>query len=226
MKCADCESLFDAYLDGELSGSLRLEFDAHRLRCRRCQQTLAMMETVTQVIGCDPEPPELSFDFTDRVLATVEKRRPLSIRLRSTRVAVVAGVALQAAAVLMFATMFPFNDAVTDPVDTPPGTNIVMTDPGQYDDLGDKDARDALADHIREYAKLIEFYKADGSNPATDLRNMARYASFEVTPQVAASTREAAEFSPWRLFLEMLHPRPTAPEKEDPAPAAADVYPL
>ena len=51
MNCSEAEQLFDAFLDGQLTGSLRLELDAHRLRCRRCQQTLAMMEACEHGAG-------------------------------------------------------------------------------------------------------------------------------------------------------------------------------
>ena len=53
MNCSEAERLFDPYLDGELSGSLRLEFDAHRLRCTLCQRKLAMMEACEHILGGD-----------------------------------------------------------------------------------------------------------------------------------------------------------------------------
>ena len=90
MNCSEAEQLFDAYLDGQLTGSLRLELDAHRLRCRRCQQTLAMMEACEHVLTADRRAPELSVDFTERVMADTTRRRRIPGRLRSTRVALAA----------------------------------------------------------------------------------------------------------------------------------------
>jgi hypothetical protein len=103
MNCSEAEQLFDAYLDGQLTGSLRLELDAHRLRCRRCQQTLAMMEACEHVLTADRRVPELAEDFTERVMTDVGQRRRIPGRLRSTRVALAAGFVVQAAAVLILA---------------------------------------------------------------------------------------------------------------------------
>ena len=68
MNCAEFERLIDAYLDGELAGSLRVEFDAHRLRCRRCQLTMIAMESVETVLANDRPLATLSDDFTERVM--------------------------------------------------------------------------------------------------------------------------------------------------------------
>jgi hypothetical protein len=106
MNCSEAEQLFDAYLDGQLTGSLRLELDAHRLRCRRCQQTLAMMEACEHVLTADRRVPALAEDFTERVMSDAVRRRRIPGRLRSTRVAVAVGFGLQAAAVLILAIIF------------------------------------------------------------------------------------------------------------------------
>jgi RNA polymerase sigma-70 factor, ECF subfamily len=125
MRCAEYERLLDAYLDGHLAGSLRLEFDAHRLRCRQCQQTLAMMEAIGHVLAAPPRAPALSEDFTDLVMGRIEKRRPLAERLRSTRVAVVAVTLLQAAAVILFAIMLPSSPTIAPPANTAGQPTIV-----------------------------------------------------------------------------------------------------
>ena len=117
MNCSEAEQLFDAHLDGQLTGSLRLELDAHRLRCRRCQQTLAMMEACEHVLAANRRVPALAEDFTERVMSGVVQRRRIPGRLRSTRVAVAVGFALQAAAVLILAIIFQSKPG--QPVDTP-----------------------------------------------------------------------------------------------------------
>ena len=114
MNCADFEQLLDAYLDGELSGSLRLEFDAHRLRCRGCELTVASMEAVEDVITADRPVPSLSLDFTDRVMGKIEVRKPRSTRSRNLRIAIVGGTVLQAAAVLMLALLLPSSDTASN----------------------------------------------------------------------------------------------------------------
>ncbi len=106
MNCPEAEQFFDAYLDGELIGSLRLEFDAHRLRCSACQQKLAMMETCEHILARDTRMPTLSEGFTDRVMAEIEQRRLVARRTRKRRITIVATVALQAAAVIVFAVVW------------------------------------------------------------------------------------------------------------------------
>ncbi len=120
MICSECEQLFDAYLDGQLAGSLRLEFDAHRLRCRHCQQTLAMLESIGHVISSDAQAPELSGDFTSRVMQQVEQPRVL--RWPLPRIAIFLGAAAQVAAVLVFALLWSAapRGGPPAPVFTPP----------------------------------------------------------------------------------------------------------
>jgi hypothetical protein len=106
MNCPEAEQFFDAYLDGELAGSLRLEFDAHRLRCSACQQKLAMMEACEHILARDSRTPTLSDDFTNRVMSEIEQRRLVARRTRNRRITIAATVALQAAAVVIFAVVW------------------------------------------------------------------------------------------------------------------------
>ncbi len=105
MHCVEIEQLMDAWLDGELSGSLKLEFDAHRLSCARCQNMLSMLEACQHVIA-DDAPPAPSFDFTDRVMAQVSAPRTLKLeRARWKNRWVAVGLA-QVAAVAAFALLW------------------------------------------------------------------------------------------------------------------------
>ena len=113
MNCWDAEQLFDAYLDGQLSGTLRLELDAHRLRCPRCRQALAMMDACAHVISTDESRTRVSEDFTDRVMATIATRQAAPVRTFGSgwftagrRRLFVAAVA-QAAAVALFVMLWP-----------------------------------------------------------------------------------------------------------------------
>ena len=112
--CSEAEQFFDAYLDGGLSGSLRLEFDAHRLRCPVCQQKLAMMEACEHIISGDTRMPALSDDFTYRVMNEIRDRRVLRLRARRTRIVAAASILLPAAAVLLLAVLWPFDFQVYD----------------------------------------------------------------------------------------------------------------
>lgn len=105
MKCSDVEQLFDAYLERSLSGSLRLEFEAHRLRCRRCQQALAMLESAVHVIAHDRCGPSLSPDFTARVMDEIRGRQPLWRRVRLSPTTVSALLLAQAAVIAIAVMM-------------------------------------------------------------------------------------------------------------------------
>lgn len=107
MNCLDAEGLFDAYLDGELSGTLRLEFDTHRLHCPVCQQKLSLLETTEYVISSDLRGPSLSDDFTDKLMASIQQRKMEPHPLRLRRPLVAAAVVLQAAAVVAFVALLP-----------------------------------------------------------------------------------------------------------------------
>lgn len=122
MNCSEAGQFFDAYLDGELTGSLRLEFDAHRLRCTACQQKLAMMEACEHILAGDTRGPKFSPNFTNNVMNEIRHRgltRPLRPRRRMVYVA--AGI-MQAAAVIVFAFLWVNYWRSPAPVQ-PPGSN-------------------------------------------------------------------------------------------------------
>ena len=206
MNCADFERLTDAYLDGELSGSLRLEFDAHRLRCRSCQLTVAMMESVGHVIVADRSAPTVSDDFTDRVMLAIDRKRPLSLRLRSTRVAVVAGTLLQAAAVLYLALMIPSQSPV------PPLTGNDQDSVAATFARPDLDEKYALDDrkvdkHEEIRADIIAQIEALGVNLASDVNRVAEYAlALSVPDDYVRGTHGLNEPSPWGLILQAISP--------------------
>ncbi|MBK8913601.1 MAG: zf-HC2 domain-containing protein [Phycisphaerales bacterium] len=106
MHCSEWERLLDAHLDGQLSGSLRLEFDAHRLHCPRCQQIVAMMETIGTVITAD-EPPPLSTDFADRVMARIESAPAVTPWYRRSRLLAGLGAMNAVAAALLVFVVLP-----------------------------------------------------------------------------------------------------------------------
>lgn len=68
MNCTQACNLFDAYLDGELTGSLAAEFGAHHLACADCRRELALLEVTGHVIASDTDMPLLSSEFTERLL--------------------------------------------------------------------------------------------------------------------------------------------------------------
>jgi hypothetical protein len=109
MNCSEAEQFFDAFLDGELAGSLRLEFDAHRLRCPACQQKLAMVEACEHILARDSRVPTPRHDFTDRVMKAISQRRVIKLHARRRRIAIAASILLPAAMIGLFAILWPFS---------------------------------------------------------------------------------------------------------------------
>lgn len=179
MNCAEFEQLIDAYLDGELAGSLRVEFDAHRLRCRRCQLAMVAMESVETVVANDRPLVTLTDDFTERVMGAIAQPRSRTVRLRPMRIALVAGVLLQAAAVVLLA-LHPWGaaheannglgNATTLATGGMPGLTRDLDE--VYEQVDRKtELHQALADTIWDRLE------AAGVNVATDLNHLASYAS-------------------------------------------------
>jgi Putative zinc-finger len=106
MDCKQAEQLFDAYLDGELSGTLSTELGAHRLQCANCRRALALLEVTGHIVSADREPESLSPDFTERLLACVDEQEN-SVWVRwQHRFYVGAPLAAAAVIVLAFAGVF------------------------------------------------------------------------------------------------------------------------
>jgi len=188
MNCSEAEHFFDAYLDGELAGSLRLEFDAHRLRCTVCQQKLAMMEACEHILARDTRGPALSENFTDRVMGEIDQQRVIARRVRKRRIIVGAAVAFQAAAVIVFAVLWvgywsqpaqpvlepgadpEFTEAVGDAMDRGDPVRLWELVHGKYQDglaaisnLSDEPV--ALAGYVPAFLNLDELTGVSDDSP-------------------------------------------------------------
>ncbi|HRX85487.1 MAG TPA: zf-HC2 domain-containing protein [Phycisphaerae bacterium] len=105
MDCSQAKSLFNAFLDGELNGSLAAEFATHKLQCASCRRELALLEVMGHVLSTDTVVPELNADFTDRLMAcALEPARPQ--RLWRRRVLYIGGPLAAAACVLLALSVF------------------------------------------------------------------------------------------------------------------------
>jgi hypothetical protein len=213
MNCPECEQLFDAYLDGQLAGTLRLEFDAHRLRCPRCQQTLAMLEAAGHVIASDAVVPELSPDFTDRIMQAVAAPAPRIVRFPSTRVALFAAAIVQVAAVVSFVVLWPFGRTPVVPSAPTDVTAKLAASIAEHPDraLVYRSIVEGIEDHFWEM-------HAAGRQLTTDVLQMARYLDIQVPDDVVRESTKVAEVNPWQALWDTLQPR----EVEEPEPAVTD----
>lgn len=216
MNCSESEQFFDAYLDGELSGSLRLEFDAHRLRCPVCQQKLAMMEACEHILARDSGMPIPSDDFTDRVMNQISARRVIARRSRRRRIVVTAAVALQAAAVLVFAVVWSqLGHTRTEPV-------VATSTDVEFLDLVDKYMIG------KDKVRLTELIVARGdqlaaaqSNLRNDISGLARYAS---SLSILGDLPPWDDVSPWGALRPIF--APPAPEETEPPPDTTGPFSL
>ncbi len=217
MNCSDAEQFFDAYLDGEMAGSLRLEFDAHRLRCPVCQQKLAMMEACEHILTSDAHGPRLSADFTDRVMNEISSRKTVAVvHTRRKRLIIAGAAVLQAAAVILFALLWAGGDQTSPVLD--PGNDPLFTEKvGEAIAGGDRVRLMELVDY-----KQAEFLAAR-STLEDDMNSLARYAkSLSIFDEIAPVTDTTS--NPWGSLLNIIAPQ--TPEDSEPAPDAAGTYSL
>lgn len=100
ISCEHAQNLFDAYLNDELSPHLQAELDAHRLECSICRQQLTLMEACANVVHLDADEPQVSGDFTDRLMAILEEDRSARNTLQISRKLRIAGGLLGIAAAI------------------------------------------------------------------------------------------------------------------------------
>ena len=205
MKCSEAEQFFDAFLDGELAGSLRLEFDAHRLRCTVCQQKLAMMESCEHILARDTGGPVLSDDFTDRVMDEIEQRRVLAAHSRRRRLVIGGAVALQAAAVIVFAFLWTAYWNQPEPV-LPPGDPLFLPEV--------EDAMEGGPVALKEL--MFERLDQLGSAPASIEDQAKGLASFGLALSIFDGVIPESD-APSSLF-EILFPRPVPRAAEEAEP--------
>jgi len=218
MNCSECEQLFDAYLDGHLAGSLRLEFDAHRLRCPHCQQTLAMLETIGHVIAADAhQQPELSAGFTDRVLDEIARPRARVFRFPYVRAAVVVGALAQAAAVLAIALLWTSRSAPDSVPSTK--TDTSLADAATANDPAYRAVLGLIAEKVEDH--LWEMYST-GTQITADVKNLARYLNVSVPEDVVRESSKVAGVNPWQFFWGVLGP--TEEREPEPTSTAEDIH--
>ena len=205
MNCHDVEQFFDAFLDGELDGSLRLEFDAHRLRCRECQQKLAMLETCTHILANDETAtPSLDTDFTDGVMAAIaDQEAPQPMTRRVLHKIWPATALLPAAVLLLLAFVGPRFGFQADPTEA----HTTVSDLRAIEE--------AMEDRVDLYQLIMgeaERIWAANHDLATDAKALPQY----VMTLLPDNDQQSLMPSPFEL-LNMLAPSP--PENRDAATA-------
>jgi len=205
MNCHEAEQLFDAYFDGELSESLRLEFDAHRLSCPLCEQKLAILEACAHTISSDHDVPPLADDFTDRVMAQVRQTPVPIARLRRRWVAAAALANVAAAVALLIWLASPQNDQ--------PPTGLVAADRPAGESVSlDEALQDPTGVDLYGYiVSHVEQALAARKQVTEDLTSLPRYAlNFRLPQRTFDPTR------PLTSLLEALFPQqPAEPARDD-----------
>jgi hypothetical protein len=196
---------------------LRLEFDAHRLRCRRCQQTLAMLEAAGHVIASDTHTPAVSDDFTARVMSAVAQPRARVIRFPRLRVAIVAAALVQAAAILTIAIIR--NGQTAEPAQPTAPTVRVAGVESTLPDPGAEGVRSLFVEGVED--RLWEMFAA-GRNLPSDVLGLARYLDITLPADVARESSKLANVNPWQAFWGPLG----AGDEEEPeaAPPAGEIH--
>jgi hypothetical protein len=209
MNCFEAEQLFDAYLDRQLSGSLRLELEAHRLRCVRCQQALALAEACQSIIAADSDVPALRDDFTARVMSEVRDTARGGRPKRRWLIAA-ASVVLPAAAAL---ALLSWNARFQAPSAGPPPV-VVDASPS-----GDIDRAIRARDFVALYDGILELKErkmatlaAAGQNVTNDALTLLQ---LPMNIAVPADMAGVAPVNPLLLlFRDMLPPAEHRDEAE------------
>ncbi len=216
MNCNEAEQFFDAYLDDELSGSVRLEFDAHRLRCPVCQQKLAMMEACEHIVARDARLPLLSDDFTDRVMGAINNQRVIKLRSRR-RFVIAAATIMQAAAILVIALVWSSGDSnSTAGLANAGSQSEFLTD---VENALDKKDRVELLDLISQRADQVYAARYNIQNEVSQLASYA--ANLSVLSDISL-TPDATSESPLSDIMGILVPT-TTDEPEPPSDTSGPV---
>lgn len=193
MNCVEAEQLFDAHLDGELGGTLRLEFDAHRLRCGMCQQKLAMLEACEHMLAADSRTPGLRDDFVDRVMGAVATVQPLPAPRRRLQQRWVIGVtALGAAAGVALSFIWPGGSGV--PGASPGAAATAVISPDLANAMDDESG----VELYRYILSRVDQLSAAPGTLARDVRKLPGYAFDMALP---ADGRDLMPANPLFWFL-------------------------
>jgi hypothetical protein len=126
VNCQQFEHYLDAYLDEELEGTLKREFEVHLVDCESCGHLYAMMEAVGQIVAePDVDEPQLRADFTDRVMVGIADRQMKNLRVRK----IIAASSVAAAIALILTGLVFFTSIPSAPVVSPSSSMQIVQTP-------------------------------------------------------------------------------------------------
>lgn len=154
MRCEQAQQLFDAYLDDDLSPSLAMELDAHRLQCADCRRALALLEVSGHVLT-RKEALQPSHDFVDRLLACMDPVPESWLRNRRKMLWIGGPLAAAAVVALAFVGFSRERESIVAGkksvlIERPASSEEVTTqsvDPAEWAP-GDKESIEALVDRV------------------------------------------------------------------------------
>ena len=204
MNCKEARHLFDTYLDGELSGSMADEFNAHRLRCATCRRELALLEVTGHVISADTDTPLLDEEFTDRLLqAAIAERRPW---LRGRRLIYSISSLAAAACLALVLTYTLASPAAQEPsggLTRPmvlPGGDTVDSAEEMLENVESALSRDPGNEQLQQHAealrRLIETISEDTRDGASELQNYGKMTVKEILESIRLNETAAEESPP------------------------------
>ncbi|MFA5866181.1 MAG: zf-HC2 domain-containing protein [Phycisphaerae bacterium] len=105
MNCSQFEHFLNQYLDGDLKGSMKLEFETHLMNCKLCGYLYGMMEAVGEIISTPPpQEARISVDFAERVLVGLSAQKLMTTKSYKllSRVSLAAAIGLVLAGTVIF----------------------------------------------------------------------------------------------------------------------------
>lgn len=211
MNCQSFNTLLDRYLDDDLSGALRLEFEAHRVSCSACARQISSAQLVGQVLASDADVPPLPRDFASRVMAEVEQRvpRPRAIRFRSAfaRHAISAGLGIAATVILFSLSMPSLTPPSSDALDSTDVRRVLgeqltylPQQPTPAPDLDWLDLNAAVTARIHD--ELASTLAANGTLSAP-VAQLAGFVNQPLPPELAAQAAQFSQANPLALLGEL-----------------------
>ena len=179
MNCEQAQTLFDTYLDGELSGPLAAELGAHKLSCSICRRELALLEVAGHVVAADTETPLLSDEFSERLLECAVVVQPPWYRRK--RLLFYAGSPVAAAACLVLMVSYLYSSSSepgyssslpSAPMVLPEGHRVESTQE-LLDNVEDAISQNPNNEELRHLADALRTMRAKGQEIFEDTKNGA-----------------------------------------------------